>query len=461
MPASKKGPDRGRGPPKKPGRGTIRGGVFFAFPAGAAVFLAALVSCATASFAKVDGAVGREDFSGGAEILEASKSSYYTNRDAVLYYLDRGMLCHYAGLYDDSSRLLEAGERAIETAFTKSLTMEMGTYLVNDNVREYGGEDYEDIYINAFNALNYYHRGDPEGALVETRRMNNKARYLSTKYGVMLTGLQKRALEESLEIPAVPDGPSNFTDSALARYLGMLFYRSAGRMDDARIDRNQLRVVFANSPTLYPHPVPSSINGELEIPPGMARLNILVFSGLSPVKKAVILRIPLSGSRWIKIALPEMTSRPSEVRKIEVLFDDGQSFDLELLEDIEAVTHETFKERKNIIYLKTIVRSALKSATSARLEAASARDGGNAGLALGILSLATQVYAEASEQADLRVARYFPARAWVGGINLEPGTYSFRVNFYGAPGRLVFSQQYTDMAIRDGALNLTEAVCLK
>ncbi|MDR3167156.1 MAG: hypothetical protein LBT93_04360 [Treponema sp.] len=446
---------------KKSGYGNIRGGVFFAPPVWTPLFLAVLVSCATGSFAKVDSAVSREDFLGGAGILEASRSSYYPNRDTILYYLDKGMLTHYAGLYDESSRLLEEGERAIEGAFTKSLAMEIGTYLLNDNVREYAGEDYEDIYINAFNALNYYHRGDLEGALVETRRMNNKARYLADKYGVVLTGLQKKALEESAEIPPDLNAQSNFTDSALARYLGMLFYRGAGQPDDARIDRDQLQVVFANFPEVYPHPVPSSIREEGEIPPGMARLNVLAFSGLSPVKEAVFLRIFISGSRWIKIALPEMTGRPSEVRKIEVVFDDGRTFDLELLEDIEAVARETFKERRNIIYIKTIIRSTMKSAASVILGAASEEADGNAEIALGVLSLLTQIYAEASEQADLRVSRYFPAKAWVGGINLEPGIYSFRVNYYGPSGRPLASLKYDNMAIREGVLNLTETVCLK
>jgi hypothetical protein len=444
---------------KNPGKNIRRGRVFL--PVYAPVVLAFFVSCATSSFARVDNAVSREDYSGGVKILEDSKSSYYTNRDAILYYLDKGMLTHYAGLYDDSSQLLEEGERAIEAAFTKSLSMEIGTYLLNDNTREYAGEDYEDIYINAFNALNYYHQGDIEGALVEVRRMNNKARYLATKYDVVLSNLQKQALEESAEIPPDINALSQFTDSALARYLGMLFYRSTGHNDDARIDRNQLLVAFANSPNVYTYPAPSCIGEELEIPPGMARLNVLAFGGLSPVKEEVVIRIPLPRSRWAKIALPEMMDRPSEIRKIEVVFDNGRTIDLELLEDIAAVARETFKEQKNLIYLKSVIRAVLKGTSASVLDSASEEVGGDGGLALGILSIAAQVYAEASEQADLRISRYFPARAWVGGINLEPGIYSFQVNYYGQSGRPLVSMRYEDMNIRAGALNLAEAVCLK
>jgi hypothetical protein len=427
------------------------------------IFLAGMVflSCATGSFAKVDDAVERGNYSGGIALLEEKKGSHYTPRDDVLYYLDQGMLNHYAGRYEDSSRFLETGEQAIEAAFTKSVTMEMGTYLLNDTTQEYAGEDYEDIYINAFNALNYYHEGSIEDALVEVRRMNNKTQYLSVKYGVILSNLQKKALEESAPVPPNPDVTSRFTDSALARYLGMLFYRGAGRHDDARIDRDQLLVAFANAPGVYTYPVPSSIKDELNVPDGMARLNVLAFSGLSPVKTEETLRIPIFNSRWIKIALPDMVRRNSEVGNIAVVFDDGRRFELELLEDIDAVARETFKEKQHIIYLKSVIRAVVKGTASSALDIAANETGGETGLVLGILSLATQVFAEVSEQADLRISRYFPAKAWAGGINLAPGTYSFRVFYYGRSGKEIASFRYEDMYVRENALNLAEAVCLR
>jgi hypothetical protein len=432
------------------------------FPAGI-VFLTGIVflSCATGSFARVDGAVEQGNYSGGIALLEKEKSSHYKPRDEILYYLDQGMLNHYAGRYEDSSRLLENGERAIEAAFTKSVTMEIGTYLLNDTTREYAGEDYEDIYINAFNALNYYHQGSIEDALVEVRRMGNKTRYLSVKYGVILSNLQKKALEESTPVPPNPDAASKFTDSALARYLGMLFYRSIGRPDEARIDSEGLQTAFANTPHVYAYPIPSSIEDELEIPEGMARLNVLGFSGLSPVKEEETLRIPIPPARWIKIALPDMVYRNSDVGRIEVVFDEGRRFELELLEDIGAVAGETFKEKQNIIYLKTTIRAILKGAASSALDVAAGETGGETGLVLGILSFATQIFAEASERADLRVSRYFPAKAWVGGINLAPGIYSFRVRYYSRSGKEIASFRYENMDIKENDLNLAEAVCLK
>ncbi|GHV96267.1 hypothetical protein AGMMS50293_25870 [Spirochaetia bacterium] len=423
-----------------------------------------VLSCAsTGSFTKLDSAVERTHYAESIELLEEKKYSLYSaEKDSVLYFLDKGMLSHYAGQYEESSALLESGERAIETAFTKSVSRDIGSYLLNDNMLEYPGEDYEDIYINTFNALNYYHRGEIEDALVEIRRMNNKLAYLATKYDLLVSELQQKALEEKLtQIPANPNAPAKFTDSALARYLGMLFYRADGLYDDARIDNEWLRLAFANAPQVYKHSPPSSIANELNIPKGKARFNIIAFSGLSPVKRSMEMRIPLPGSRWVKIALPELEHRRSEVTRIEAAFDHGESFNLELLEDLNAVAGETFKTRKNIIYLKSIIRATVKGLSSSVLDSAAKEAGGETGAILGLLSFITQIFAETSEQADLRISRYFPARAYVGGINLEPGVYSFTIKYYGGNNREITSLRYTDMPIAENVLNLAEAVCLK
>ncbi|MDR1957236.1 MAG: hypothetical protein LBQ30_10355 [Treponema sp.] len=409
---------------------------------------------------KIDAAVEGGDHQTGIALIEKDKQALYRNKDLILYYLDKGMIAHYAEAYTDSTQLLQEGERAIEDAYTKSVTMEIGSYLLNDTVKEYDGEDYEDIYINAFNALNYYHQARLEDALVEIRRMNNKLQFLAAKYGEIRTNLQQKALAEGSTIPPNPESPSQFSDSALARYLGMLFYRAVGNHDDAQIDRDQLKVAFANAPAVYTYGLPASLDEELAVPPGKARLNVLGFSGLSPVKDAEVIRLPLPNYRYIKIALPVMVNRPSQVSRVEVVFDDGQRFDLALLEDMAAVARETFKEKINLLYLKSVIRATVKGVTSSALDAVADETEGGTSLLFSVLSLGTQIFAEASEQADLRISRYFPAKAYVGGITLDPGTYSFTTHYYGANGGRIASFD-TTATVREDQLNLVEVVCLK
>jgi hypothetical protein len=418
-------------------------------------------SCAGGSFAVVDNELERNSYAESVKMLEKNRKTLYKRGDKILYLLDKGMLQHYARQYPESSQLLQEGEKAIEDAFTRSVTQEISTYLINDNVRDYGGEDYEDIYINVFNALNYYNRGDTEGAMVEIRRMNNKLRYLSVKYDAAITGLQKKALEDGAPLPNQND-KTQFSNSALARYLGMLFHRGAGQYDDARIDMEWLLAAFANSPSVYTNDIPESVSGETEIPKGMARLNVLAFGGLSPIKSENVTRIPLPDLRWIKIALPEMVSRHSEIQNIELDLDNGQKVRLELLEDMDAVAKETFKARRQLIYVKSILRAAVKTVSSSATGAAAKEtDDGIAGLILGLYSIFAQAFAEVSEQADLRVSRYFPAKAYVAGINLLPGRYSFNIKYYNKNGKEIASIRYEDMNISENTLNLAQAVCLK
>jgi hypothetical protein len=411
---------------------------------------------------KVDEAVREGNYSDGIAFIENGKKNLYRGQDSILYFLDKGMVAHYAGQYAGSSALLEDGERAIEEAYTKSVTAEIGSYLLNDTVRNYDGEDYEDIYINAFNALNYYYRERSEDAMVEIRRVNNKLRFLASKYALVISNLQKKALEDAGRIPLNSREEYVFSDSALARYLGLLFHRDMGQYDDARIDRDQLKIAFANAPEVYTHPVPSSIAGELETPAGMARLNVLAFSGLSPVKTAETLRIPVTNGHYVKIALPVLVARPSRVARIELVFDAGGVYELELLEDIAAVAGETFKQKKDLIYLKTVIRAVSKGLTSASLDAAADEvEDGMVSLILSVLSLGTQIAAEVSEEADLRLSRYFPGKAWVTGLDIKPGLYSFTVNYFDSSGGVIASYRKEDMLVQEHGLNLTEAVCLK
>ena len=419
-----------------------------------------LISCVTIDpYIPIDNLVEQEDFAKSIETLEEKRKTIYREKDRVLYFLDKGMLARYNKDYEESSSLLEQAERAIEENFAVSISQEIGTFILNDRTREYDGEDYEDIYLNVFNALNYYQRGSMEGALVEIRRTSNKLRDLSVKYGVLMTNMQKLALENNTEIPPNPEVTVKFNDSALARYLGMLFYRGEGNIDSARIDQNNLRIAMADAPVIYTNPIPSSIADELSIPPGMARLNVIGFAGRSPIKTEEVLRIFL-GNAWIKIALPVMTPRPGRIASIEVSLDGGESFNLELLEDISAVVTGTFAQKKNLIYVKSVVRASVKGIAASVFNIAADQSEDNKGL-YAILGLGSQILAEASEKADLRIARYFPGKAYIGGINLTPGTYSFTITFYGHGKEVITSRRHEGVTVKANTLNLLEETCLR
>jgi uncharacterized protein len=425
---------------------------------------ALLASCSSvAHYEAIDAAVARGDYAGGLEKLHAAKDDAYKPKDRVLYYLDEGMLAHYAKDYEDSSKSLGNAERAIEEAYTKSVTLAVSSYLVNDNTLEYPGEDYEDLYLNAFNSLNYFYMdGNIEDSLVEVRRIDIKLKALSTKYGTQISNAQQAVLEKSRDIPYDSEATRvQFTNSALAQYLGLLFYRADGRMDDARINRDGVKLAFANQPAVYGFPLPSTLDDELSVPRGKARLNVVSFSGFSPIKTENVVRIPTGNMHWLKVSVPVITQRPSEVARVQVALDSGEKFDLEKIEDLGAVATETFKQKAALIYFKTVLRSLVKTSSSMVLDDQANQASGDTALLLGVLSLGTQIYAEASEQSDLRLSRYFPSKAYVGGINLPPGKCSYTVRYLNANGGVIHESRFENVELRADKLNLSEAICIK
>jgi len=99
-----------------------------------------LISCASVShYEEIDKDVAAGRYTQSLSRIEESRDEEYRDRDLIVYYLDAGLLAHFAGSYEKSSKYLQTAERSIENAFTKSISLEASTFLVNDTMREYPG----------------------------------------------------------------------------------------------------------------------------------------------------------------------------------------------------------------------------------------------------------------------------------------------------------------------------------
>jgi hypothetical protein len=438
----------------------------------------AFAGCATGqkAYAGIDRAVGSSDFDKAVETLDAAQSSkkpVYPKKNEVLLRLDRGILAHYRRDFEGSAKDLGQAEKLIEDAVTKSLSAGIASYILNDNTKDYAGEDYENIYLNVFNALNYYHLGSLDDALVEARRTNEKLRVLADTYAAINRRMTEnyRASLEGLSVP--PAKPVSFSNSALADYLGALFYRADGLYDDARVNLLQLRNAFITSPNVYRNAIPAALvlkgaeggeSAEELRPPAdanAARVNVVCFTGLSPVKveEDIPFILPFEyGLDFAHLRLPALRNREDAVTAIELAVEGREPVRLELLEDIGLAIRETYNARYGAVLMKTVIRTAVKYASVYALAEAAARSSGsrNAGA---LTALAAKVAFDASERADTRMSRYLPAKAWVGAVNLPPGRYTAAIAYYSG-GKRIASETRVLSAER-GKLNLIEGVCLK
>jgi hypothetical protein len=484
-----------------------------------AVFLLSimLTACGGVSdklYKPIDDAVNSEEFENALLIIDEAQAipegkdeplaPIYDERASVLLHLDKGLIAHYAGKYGESADELTVGEEQIQEAKTKSVSQGVASYIVNDNTKDYAGEDYEDLYINIFNSLNFYHSGgDTDKARVSVMRAVEKIQLWQNEKpddeGVSATDVVAFIVEAAttagmgnlnVQLPDAEDMVV-FKDSALARYIIALFLREEGNGNEL-LQLAYLNEAFASSPQIYSNPVPASLKiqyakdsaggvrpadgataEEFNIPRGKARLNVIAFTGLSPIKKELDKPINISffptmgavqqisgligeklGISTGHLALPILEERPSNIDAVEIEVG-GQTLRLELLEDIGNVINGVFKKSYNSVLVKTFGRTLIKYFA---VEAAAqlAQSQGLSGFATATAVVAAIKTVDATENADIRSARYLPRKAFVGGITLDPGVYSVSVRFSNGEVKTI-----DDVKVEAGKLNLVESFNLK
>ena len=423
-------------------------------------------ACASSrDFSMVDNYTLAGEYGVAYNQLEFDKDILYSEKDAVLYNLDKGLLLHYSGDYEQSNSSFSNAEKLIEEYYAVSITQTIGSYLLNDTVSDYSGEDFEDIYTNLFMAMNYIQLGEVDSAFVEIRRFNNKLKLLSSKYEALLQEIKQEAISEGYDtsgymVEDKTDYEIEFYDSAFARYISLLLYRLVGDMDSATIDRKYIETAFASQQQLYPFPIPHAVYEEFSIPQDKERMNVVFYSGRAPEKIEDVVRIPsLSNETYLKLALPVLSKNPSAIASVSISATDPQGLvfneSLEVIESIENIVMDTFQQKQGTIYLKTLIRALAKFTTNS-IFAESAEESGNGEL----MALFGNIFTELSEQADIRSTRYFPSYVWVGGLNLDRGLYDVVITAYDAYGKAIYEQTTMDFIV-DNNINILEAICLQ
>lgn len=423
-------------------------------------------------------------------VIEEAKESTYREKDRVLYYLDLGMLYHWSGEYELSNELLTEAEIAIEELYTASLSKAVASGLLNDNLLDYSGEDYENLYLNVFKALNYIALEDDEAALVEIRKVQIKLNLLEDKYRK-----DAEAYNQSEDSSGrIVFRESRLHNDALARYIGLLLYRAGGFLDDARIEKEFINSAWETQKQLYYFPKPAL---PLIEPPDekKAIVNFLSFSGLSPTKFADTLRVrtgkdmvflamtgqsenyvtELIGFNFLvipnvkegihfKVQFPRLSNRSSIVDRIVIKLDGVEHAEFELLESMERLSEEAFKLKQPLSVGKTIIRATLKTAAAEMGKEMTNRElkesGERGAIAAFLTNLIVDIAVEASENADLRISQFFPASAHVAELVLSPGSYHIVIEYWSS-NRLIGEVDHGVRDFRSDELNLVESYLLR
>jgi hypothetical protein len=394
-----------------------------------------LISCSSSNQLQraLEEQISKGEYLQAIETVKKNKT-VYGEKNSVLYKLDLGLLFHYAGIPDSSNRYFFSAEKEIDDLYTQSISQHALSFLLNDNILPYEGEDFEKVLVNILLALNFIEKDLPDEALVEARKVDLKLREYSRQY----------------------EGKNKYQEDAFIRYLAGALYESGGEINDAFISyrksfesyktylkeygthppnfliddlvRTATLMGFKDEADYY-----KTLDGKPYTQNSDGSVLIIVYSGKGPVKTEIRPTVSIPDSAGIihtfQVALPKFVSRHKQSRSYNikaVSLADTVSRTAQLAEDITAIAEKTLDDRLTYTYLKSGGRALLKFLASEKMKKELNKDSNNKGRNL-LGSIAIDLVMGATEQADTRTWQTLPAEIQLGRVNLPPGKYNLTI----------------------------------
>lgn len=415
--------------------------------------IASITGCAgnySDTMHSVQRAVQVGDYQRADELLSKEKD-FAEGKDRLLYFLDKGLIAHLNGAYNDSNWFFEQAVQRMEELDYVSVSGTAAKWLISDLGQPYRGEDFERVMVHYYMALNYLMVGEPEEALVECRRLNTVLQELNNRY----------------------EHKNVYKTDAFVLYLSGLIYEALGEVNDALIDyRKAYDTYVADYGPAYGTAAPLQLldnllrtasalgfsdvvdtyskvgQGASRSAPSTdrdsARLVVIWNNGFIPYKKQHIYRDYLSmGEKkeegcYIKLAFPELVSRnPVYTHATVTVGETTASF--ELAEDLTQIAIKNLEDRRLRTIAQATVRNVLKCTAEHEFK--------EENQALGwLLALVT----EATEQADTRSWLLLPADIRITELRVPPGVSEVELSFVTAGGQVVAAQKYTQLNLQKG-----------
>ena len=398
----------------------------------------------------------------GAALKEVDRTC--KSEDDALCLLERGLLLHYTGNYDESNQVFDRAEILVEDLYTKSLSREAAAFITSDLAREYVPRPFEQVLINYFRALNYVFLGLDEDALVECRKASDKlARYSE-------------------------DAKRPYRQDAFLEYLTGILYEWGGETNSAFISYRNAREAYRTYAGVFGVTVPrdlpcdvlrtaealgfaaeiDSVSPEAQRPcwalsaandsagdasapglpgPDRAKIVVLIEQGFVPARQEMSLNVPILKSErdyarddpfgfslglaprmyhgyydaddidyFLRIALPYYPDLPPVYRAPDLYIDSLLAEPAEA-EDVFAIARAELEADMPIIFARTLARAVVKYQVT---NAARHRWGEIFGKLVNFATAAT-------EQADLRAWLSLPRAIYIAVIYAEPGPHTLAI----------------------------------
>ena len=410
------------------------------------VFL--LNSCASVpkSQPQIDALLLSNNYEQALAILSNDKNAYGANNE-LLYSLDKGILEHFNRDYAKSIETFANAQVKFDELYTESLSKIAATWIFNDYSAPYHGEDFEHVFINVFQAINYLMLGEYEDAIVEARDVDSKLNAINAQYKAD----QKNVYKE---------------DAFIRMLMGILYEAGKGRenINDAYISYIKAAEIYEGDysknydvafPVLLKENIlttakamgwmefnkarkkyPDTMLLTLKEKSKMAEVYLIQYNGISPKKIEDSLTIPMLDGNIVKIAFPKYLNRQYGITTSRFIASSsgGGVFkaDSERVQDIGGIARKNLASRKVRFIAKSVLRAAgrylVEKKQKKNIEKKQGKETG------GWFSFFANIYNIMIEKADLRSWMSLPDEVRISRIILEPGDYDFSLENFNDSG---------------------------
>ncbi|MFY7927551.1 MAG: COG3014 family protein, partial [Oligoflexus sp.] len=347
-------------------------------------------------------------------------------RNRLLYLLERASILDRMGQGEDSRQLLLKADRVVDQLFTTSVSKEAATYVYNESVQDYPGEDYEKVAIHTMLAHSFLEDGNLDSARVEAARINTRLAEINNFY---------------------KENKNKYKEDAYARYLAGMIFESLGEFDSAIVDyRNALRVYEGDYSKYFETRAPSQLIEALHqlllrrnrgdearqlreryetilkhkspVQDREPKAELVVIHELGQIasKERSEFIYPI-GDQVVRFSFPVIRPRKFSFARTGVAVQDSSVEIGEMFQNLDRIAAETLEDRRLRMLAKSAARLILKGQLSQKAE----KEFGPLGW------LAANIYGAVTETADTRSWTLLPAAVSVTRVQLKPGEYDVTI----------------------------------
>ena len=344
----------------------------------------------------------------------------------VISSLDKGMLRRINNDFSGSNQILEVAKQEIEQLYGVSITENLAAVTINETLRGYEGDRYEQLLLHAYMAMNYIQLGQVDGARVEMLQANVK---------MMEWG----------------DEPE---EDAFLRYLEGIIYESLGEQDSALISYRKAYTVYKEKGGSHYPPASIGIKNDLlrllawqglwseyksykkefnmenyepvKASEKFGELVVILNNGLAPIRSEV--SIPIFSTEVqqnLRISFPAYQQQKQQlyIPRIHV---NNEQYSMETVEDIDALARYSLEKAMPGIMLRATARAVVKYNSQHTAQESSAL----AGFLMTITNLVT-------ERADTRSWTTLPQEIELRRLLLPVGEHDVQIKMQNVAGQIV------------------------